>query len=1510
MSRIRTFVAFGALLSLASCSVHRSAKINPPSGPPNVRTADLADSDEDHREPKRYAVQAENRKPSRSSEAPGDVDEDDPDHGDGPDADSPDLAATFFRMQRWQQPGDFPMERYLKAQSDSHRLPPIALGARSNTSGMSAKAVPTFGTWQPLGPGNVGGRVRSVAIDPGHPGTVYAAAASGGVWKTTDAGQTWNPISDFLPVLGVGSMAMDPTNPSTLYVGTGEAQHNAITLRGVGIFKTTDGGQTWNLLPSTGTSSFYYTNALVVSPNQPSHIYAGTTSGLFYSPDGGATWKSQVLKAGTSYNCESLAIRSDQPTDYVFAVCGTSVNGLSTFTIFRNQDVAGTGTWEAVFTNPAMADTAIALAPSAQGTVYALASSNDSKSPFISGLLGVYRSTQNGDANSWTTQVDTSDPSSVGANILSYPTCTYSPTDHHGIAWYAEAIAVDPKNPNAVFALGVDVFRSDDGGVTWGWTNMGGGGHVDEHAIAFDPGYDGQSNQTIWFGNDGGMFNTVNALAATSTGSQAFCSTKSIAVKWNNQNHGFAATQFYHGTVVPGGESYFGGTQDNGTPLGTDALGPNAWTYLYGGDGGQVAVDPIDPNVMFYEYTNLALRKTVNGGFTNYSAINGITETGSDFQFINYYAQDPGDPLKMYTGALQLWRTVDEAENWTAASAPISKASGATDTISAITVDPNNPNHLLFGTSTGGRIYNVTNALTSDKTSVFPFTSPRAGYVSRIVFDPVTSGKIYVAYRTFRSSPTTDSEIYESNDGGNSWVALGVNGTAPLPDIPVDDLLLDPDDATRLYAGTDDGLLASFDGGITWTRDTNPFADALIESLIVQHQGGNKFLYAFTHGRGVWKVNLNTTIAPLCQYALSSSALSLNADEQFGSITVNTDPSCTWTAQPGDSFVTIQSPAGGQGPGTVYFTVEYNNGSSRNDTFYVQNQPVKVTQSSTASASHSGSNDTPEIARVVNQLPYEDISNNINDTSAATDPVHSCTSSADSRTQWWTYTAAESGQVIASVTAEAYSFAGNAGTAITVYPYVSGAIGNELACGTLSQQVNAAWKSVAIQFPVAAGSTYMIELSSTNNNTAYEIFDVLLLPSVSLSPANPTIAAGGQQKFSASVLGTPDTAVRWILSPALGTLDNAGNYTAPVLIDSPTQVTITARSFANSSAVASSTATIEPPPVAFSAAGIDNAASFLSGGVSPGEMVTVFGTSLGPTTLAYLQVDPTGKFLLSNIGNTQVTFDGTPAPLIYTAAGQLSAIVPYEVAGKGATSVRVTHNGVASPAISVPVTDAAPALFTLNQGGSGQAAAQTDSLPNSSQYPAARGSVIVLYGTGEGQTTPAGQDGLLALTAPYPAPIAPVTVQIDGKPAVVQYAGTAPEDVAGILQVNAVVPADATAGDVPVVLQIGTHTSRSDVTVNVLAPDSRFGGFAYDNTGTANCVINVFKPGDTTHPITLGTVAGGKYIVFYAEQVGNDWGIQVNSSPIRIVQHVASYVGTISQPYWTITGTSDAPFPR
>ena len=241
----------------------------------------------------------------------------------------------------------------------------------------------------------------------------------------------------------------------------------------------------------------------------------------------------------------------------------------------------------------------------------------------------------------------------------------------------------------------------------------------------------------------------------------------------------------------------------------------------------------------------------------------------------------------------------------------------------------------------------------------------------------------------------------------------------------------------------------------------------------------------------------------------------------------------------------------------------------------------------------------------------------------------------------------------------------------------------------------------------------------------------------------------------------------------------------------------------------------------FTAGAIVNAASFKSGAVAPGEMFTIFGSQFGPPQLAPLALSGSGR-VSTSIGATRVYFDDVPAPLIYAAAGQVAGIVPYSVAGNATTNVRVEYNGVSSAAVSVPVAAASPAVFTLNSTGTGSgngsgpgAIRNQDGSINTASNPAAIGSVIQIFGTGEGQTNPPGSDGLLAATAPFPAPAANLTVSIGGANADLLYAGTAPQSVMGFLQVNARVPAGIAAGSaVPVVVTVGGIPSPT-VTVAV-----------------------------------------------------------------------------------------------
>jgi uncharacterized protein (TIGR03437 family) len=227
-----------------------------------------------------------------------------------------------------------------------------------------------------------------------------------------------------------------------------------------------------------------------------------------------------------------------------------------------------------------------------------------------------------------------------------------------------------------------------------------------------------------------------------------------------------------------------------------------------------------------------------------------------------------------------------------------------------------------------------------------------------------------------------------------------------------------------------------------------------------------------------------------------------------------------------------------------------------------------------------------------------------------------------------------------------------------------------------------------------------------------------------------------------------------------------------------------------------------------------NAAALQSGAVAPGELVTIFGANLGPHQALGPLVSPSG-LLSTSLANTQVFFDDNPAPLLYASSGQLNAVVPFAVGGRDHTEMVITNSGQTSMALDLAVTNTAPALFTMDSTGQGQSAARNqDGSLNSNLNPAGRGSIIALYATGGGETSPAGIDGLLA-TAPISTLVLPISAYIDGKSADVLYAGGAPGFVAGVIQVNVRVPDDTASGTVPITLQVGSALSQPGVTVNV-----------------------------------------------------------------------------------------------
>ncbi len=883
--------------------------------------------------------------------------------------DQPGEAAQFYRLKRLPEGAiELPIENYLDAQERMRDLPVYStVQGRllpSRRAMMNAAQAPEAGSlegWKSLGPGNIGGRTRALLIHPAIPDVMYAAAAAGGVWKTTDGGRSWRPLADLLPNIAVNALAMDPANPDVIYAGTGEGYFNSDAIRGAGIFRSFDGGATWRRLEGTGSPDFHYVNDIVISPTRSNRIYAATRTGVLRSLDGGSTWTRVLEPDRLNGGCLDLAIRAGQAKDYIFAACGTAAAAGANVqaAIYRNPDAAsGLVGWEVVYTEAGMGRTSLAIAPSNQNVVYAASAENGATGQAHS-LHAVFRSNSGGDT--WTAQVRGNDPKKLNTLLFTNPLfafngeCYGKVSQFYHQGWYNNVVAVDPKDENMVWVGGVDLFRSDDGGVNWGMASFWHlppanqrYAHADHHAIVFHPQFNGATNRAMFVGNDGGVFRAEDARAQTATGERAVCSPDANRFAWVSLNNNYSVTQFNHGVPFPGGKIYAGGTQDNGVVLGSDKAGVNDWREILSGDGGCVAVDWFNPRVIYAGTTGLSLKKSTDGGLTFSPATTGISNLG--FNFIAPVVMDPSDPNRLWTGGKQMWRTRNGAINWTQASAELSGSA------TAVAIAPTDANFALVGT-TSGSIHRTTIGLISDADTNWPSVAPRSGYVSAVAFDPSNRDVAYAAYSTFGGK-----HVWRSLDGGVSWHSIDGGGANALPDIPVNCIVVDPANPQRLYLGTDLGVFVSIDGGATWAVENTGFANVPIVSLSLNPVGHTTQLFAFTHGRGAWRVALGGA----CASTLSAISQTFPAEGGKGTVIVTAPGSdCQWTVESNQSWIAITSDAINRGSGAVTFDVAPNpQGSPRTGTISIAGRSFTVVQAgiavSVSAASLRGGTLAPE----------------------------------------------------------------------------------------------------------------------------------------------------------------------------------------------------------------------------------------------------------------------------------------------------------------------------------------------------------------------------------------------------------------------------------------------------------------------------------------------------------------------------------------------------------------------
>ena len=757
---------------------------------------------------------------------------------------------------------------YLPALQQMRAMPRYssALGtAQPSYDQMPAAPGAALTTWTSLGPSNQGGRTRALLIDPGNPNVMYAGGVAGGVWKSTDGGASWTPLAQLqMANLAVASLAFDPTTTNTIYAGTGEGVFNADAIRGAGIFKSTDAGVSWTQLAATNNSNFHYVNSLLVSPRNAQRLWAATRAGLFRSIDGGASWTQLVNGSGVN-GCTQVATQLTGATGFVFGACGNFAQG----TVYRADDT-DVSTFASVLSNAGMGRSSIAVAPSNPAVVYVMSASTTTGGTGSHGLHAVYRSTSNGDLGSFVTRVDakaaaTTDQQRINQLLLSntlygfLADCGFGTTQYYNQGWYDNVLAVDPLDENRVWAGGVDLFRSDDGGANWGvasywWFTKGTDPeyhHADQHGLVFHPNYNGTTNKILFSTSDGGVERVDDARAVLGNTMAAVCGTPvATSPTWVDRNSGYTTTQFYDGAVYPNGLTFFGGLQDNGTQRGTTS--GLTWTTLIGGDGGYAAVDTLgDGNaandVLFAENTGLSIKRSTNGGASFTSTVSGITGDNG-FPFISTFVMNQGNKQQLWTGGWYAWRTVNQAGAWVQASS-ILPGNGS---VSAIATHPLDGNRVLYGMSDGYIAYQAA-ALSATSATPWSNSRPAANAISSLTWDP---NDVNVAYATVSAFGVTN--LYKSIDGGVTWTArVGIGGTA-LPQIPALSVVVNPGDSQQVFVGTDLGVFTSIDGGASWYLENTGFANTPVEALKFNETAPYQ-LYAFTHGRGAWRVALNTS---------------------------------------------------------------------------------------------------------------------------------------------------------------------------------------------------------------------------------------------------------------------------------------------------------------------------------------------------------------------------------------------------------------------------------------------------------------------------------------------------------------------------------------------------------------------------------------------------------------------------------------------------------------------------
>jgi photosystem II stability/assembly factor-like uncharacterized protein len=645
------------------------------------------------------------------------------------------------------------------------------------------------------------GRIAAIAADPTDPNTIYLAAAGGGVWKTTDAGADWTPLTDDQATPFMGALAVAPSDPNVIYAGTGEATNSVLSFYGRGVLKSADAGKTWTLL---GNDVFdrHTISQIAISPKDPDTVYVavadggvngiGGNRGIWKSTDGGNTWTNTTAGISTAFAFSDIEIDPADPQTLYAAIGsfrGSAFNG-----VYKTTD--GGDTWSVAGNFPmGISDgrITVAIAPEDSQILYASISGSGQGGTSLGHLVAMMQSTDGG--ADWTALAN--------------------PPDLGGNGWYGLPLAVDPVNINTIYASGGGsrIVESTNGGLSWFSIDTGFDGrgpHVDHHAFAFD------ANGQLLDGNDGGIWRLDGTI------------------HWTDLNTNLQLTQYIGIALDPTNANIaYGGSQDNGTSKFNDSL---AWRLIQAGDGGFVRVDPSFPNTVYHELNGISIERSDNGGLSWRSATAGIG-SGDPHDFYVPFVMDPANPARLVLGTNRVYETINRADRWNPISTPGQGGWTVTSNIDSLAIAASDGNTVYA--SAGGHILVTFDDGASWQQRDIPGVSD---HIQDIQVDPTDNLTAYAVRDRFGGG-----HVFMTTDGGLNWTDI----SGDLPDLPSYTLALDPRTNT-LYVGNDDGVYFSSDQGNSWTR----FGESLPHAQVRQLELNTdlQILAAGTHGRGLWEI--------------------------------------------------------------------------------------------------------------------------------------------------------------------------------------------------------------------------------------------------------------------------------------------------------------------------------------------------------------------------------------------------------------------------------------------------------------------------------------------------------------------------------------------------------------------------------------------------------------------------------------------------------------------------------